>query len=50
MSAKYGQKALQTRKTAPWMALCATETDPIDRNGLIALMAVVSALSISAAC
>lgn len=38
------------RKTAPWRTLCATATDPIDRNSFSALMGAVSAWGISAAC
>jgi hypothetical protein len=50
MSAKCGQKAPQTRKTALWMMLCATEMDPINRNGFMTLMEIVSVWGISAAC
>ncbi len=50
MSARYGEKAVLTRKSGPWMVFCATATDPNNRNWLIALIGAVSAWGISAAC
>ena len=37
------EKALQTRKTSPWMAHCSTATDQLIRNWLIALRRSASA-------